>query len=505
MRNLTPRQKQILDFVTKYSNKKGYAPSHKEIGKHFKLTSSATISQHLEALTNKGYINKEKHQKRNIEIPIYDNFVKIPLLGIIAAGEPIEAIEEKETIMVPKNKLPNSRNIYALRVRGNSMVEEKINSGDIVLIKEQNTAKNGEKVVALIDNREATLKTFFKEKNHIRLQPANKNMEPIIVKKNQDFAIQGTLIDVIKNENYTKSSSYTSPFKIRGVKYEALPKNQVIYRDTAEIMENTSLEIKKEGVNLNTIYNENCLDTMSRMPDNFIDMTVTSPPYDDMRKYNGNTFNEFEQIVKELYRITKKGGVVVWVIADQTKKGNESGTSLKHALYFKEIGFNLFDTMIYLKPPRGAVGNNKTYWQTFEYMFVFSKGTPKTINLIKDRENIEARSGDSGTKRLYDGTLSKRARSGYEKFGRRTNVWEYYIGKGHSASDNFAYEHPAIFPEKLAEDHIVSWSKEGDVVYDPFMGSGTTAKMAVLSGRKYIGSELFNKYCEVARKRIKYI
>jgi len=262
---------------------------------------------------------------------------------------------------------------------------------------------------------------------------------------------------------------------------------------------------RHNDLKLNHIYNENCLDTMARMPSNFVDMILTSPPYDNMRRYSGNTFNEFELIVKELYRITKKGGVIVWVIADQTVKGNETGTSFKHALYFKEVGFNLFDTMIYLKPPRGAVGNNKTYWQTFEYMFVFSKGTPKTINLIKDRENIEARDGDSGTKRLYDGTLLKRNRAGYSKYGRRTNVWEYYIGRGHSASDKIAYEHPAIFPEKLAQDHIISWSKKGEIIYDPFMGSGTTAKMAILNNRKYIGSELSGEYCKISYKRIKNI
>lgn len=256
---------------------------------------------------------------------------------------------------------------------------------------------------------------------------------------------------------------------------------------------------------INKIICGDCLSIMPEIPDKSIDLTVTSPPYDNMRKYSGNTFNEFESIVKELYRITKKGGVVVWVIGDQTVKGNETGTSFKHALCFKEVGFNLFDTMIYLKPPRGAVGNNKTYWQTFEYMFVFSKGTPKTINLIKDRENIEARDGDSGTKRLYDGTLLKRNRAGYSKYGRRTNVWEYYIGRGHSASDKIAYEHPAIFPEKLAQDHIISWSKKGEIIYDPFMGSGTTAKMAILNNRNYIGSELSSEYCKISHKRIKNI
>jgi len=264
---------------------------------------------------------------------------------------------------------------------------------------------------------------------------------------------------------------------------------------------------EEKGVKLNTIYCESCLKTMAKMPDNFIDLTITSPPYDNLRRYSGNPFpfEDFKLIAKELYRVTKKGGVVVWVIGDQTIKDNETGTSFKQALYFKQVGFNLFDTMIYLKTPRGAVGNNKTYWQTFEYMFILSKGSPKTINLIKDRKNKEARPGDNGTKRLHDGSLLKVSRNGYSNFGRRTNVWTYLIGKGHSASDNIAYEHPAIFPEKLAEDHIISWSKEGEIVYDPFMGSGTTAKMALLNNRKYIGSEISNKYCKIAKKRLAQI
>ena len=252
----------------------------------------------------------------------------------------------------------------------------------------------------------------------------------------------------------------------------------------------------------NRIYNEDCLLTMLKMPSEFVDLTVTSPPYDEMRDYQGNYLFEFEKIVKELFRVTKVGGVVVWVVADETKEGNESGTSFEQALYFKSVGFNLFDTMIYLKPPRGACGDNRTYWQSFEYMFVFSKGTPKTINLIKDRENKDSRKGDNGTKRLVDGTLLNVSRGGYGKFGRRTNVWEYNIGKGHSASDKIAHKHPAIFPEKLAEDHIVSWSNPSDIVYDPFVGSGTTALMAQVNGRVYIASEINNDYCELARERL---
>lgn len=254
---------------------------------------------------------------------------------------------------------------------------------------------------------------------------------------------------------------------------------------------------------LNEIYNENCLKTMYRMPDNFINLTVSSPPYDDMRAYDGNDFTEFEEIARELFRITKKGGVVVWVVGDQTKEHNESGTSFQQALFFKEIGFNLFDTMIYLKPPRGAVGNNNAYWQTFEYMFVLSKGKPSTINLIMDRENKDSRKGDNGTKRLHNGNLKKLSRGGYSKKGRRTNVWKYNIGKGHSTTDEIAHQHPAIFPEKLAEDHIISWSNPGDLIYDPFMGSGTTAKMALLNKRKFIGSEISKDYYRIAKKRLK--
>ena len=252
---------------------------------------------------------------------------------------------------------------------------------------------------------------------------------------------------------------------------------------------------------INKIYNENCLETMAKMPDNFIDLTVTSPPYDDLRIYNGYSF-DFESVAKELYRVTKQGGVVVWVVGDATVKGSETGTSFRQALYFKEIGFDLFDTMIYAKPPRGAVGNNKTYWQTFEYMFVLSKGKPKTINLIIDRKNKESREGDNGTKRIENGELLKVKRGGYSEYGRRTNIWEYGTGKGQSTKDNIAFEHPAIFPEQLANDHIISWSNESDLVYDPFMGSGTTAKIAMINKRNYIGSEISKEYCEIAEKRI---
>jgi len=471
---LTKRQKEVLDFVKNYSQKKGYAPSFEEIRKRLKLASVSTVHFHVSKLKMGGYLGKIDNKARGISIPEKESLVKIPLLGTIAAGQPIEAIEDKEMIAVPKSKIPSSSEVYALRVTGSSMIDENINDGDVILVRQQETAENGQKVVALIDNHEATLKKFYKEKGHIRLQPANKKMEPLIFRNGRDISIQGIVLDVIREETPVAISFPEVKKEIR--QYKKLPLNEIICGDAVEVMRT--------------------------MPPDSVDLVITSPPYDDLRNYNGYSFN-LDGMTKGLFRVMKKGGVVVWVVGDQTIKGDETGTSFRQALYFKQVGFNLFDTMIYLKTPRGAVGNNKTYWQTFEYMFVFSKGTPKTINLLKDRENKDERDGDSGTKRLSDGSLLKLKRAGYSKYGRRTNVWEYLIGKGHSATDNIAYKHPAIFPEKLVQDHITSWSNLGDVVLDPMCGSGTTCKMAKLNKRDFIGIDVSSEYCKIAEERLK--
>jgi site-specific DNA-methyltransferase (adenine-specific) len=245
---------------------------------------------------------------------------------------------------------------------------------------------------------------------------------------------------------------------------------------------------------LNHIYNENCMETMNRMNDEFIDLTVTSPPYDGLRTYNGYSF-PFEEIANELFRITKDGGTLVWVISDATVNGNESGTSFKQALYFKEIGFNLHDTMIWIKDGGGAVGSNKCYTQNFEYMFVLSKGKINTTNLIYDKPNASFGKDKSGVgRRLVTGEHKIEKRKPSAEFSRRNNYWYITPQKG---------EHPAVFPEKLVNDHIISWSNEADIIYDPFMGSGTTAKMAHLLNRKWIGSEISKEYVELANNRIK--
>lgn len=200
--------------------------------------------------------------------------------------------------------------------------------------------------------------------------------------------------------------------------------------------------------------------------------------------------------------MTKEGGVVVWVVGDATVKGSESGTSFKQALYFKEIGFNLHDTMIYEKS--GVTPSKTRYYPAFEYMFVFSKGSPKTFNPICDRKNRwRERWGKTRIRKNADGTDGKAYESKKApEFGMRRNIWKYVQGGGYGADDKVAYKHPAIFPEKLAEDHILSWSNEGDLVYDPFMESGTTAKMAKLNSRYYIGSEMSAKYIKIIDSRL---
>jgi DNA modification methylase len=247
----------------------------------------------------------------------------------------------------------------------------------------------------------------------------------------------------------------------------------------------------------NKIYNENCLYTMSRMQDKCIDLTVTSPPYDNLRTYNGYTF-DFESIAKELYRVTKKGGVVVWVVGDATIKGSETGTSFRQALYFKECGFNLHDTMIYQKSTPPLTHNR--YEQNFEYMFVFSKGKPNIFNGLREPKEYK----DNRKNKAFGKNKDDSIDFGYSKQTAtrlKRNVWKYFAGGG--ANDKIASKHPAIFPEQLANDHIISWSNEGDIVYDPFMGSGTTAKMALLNNRRYIGSELSAEYVEIAKERLK--
>jgi DNA modification methylase len=254
------------------------------------------------------------------------------------------------------------------------------------------------------------------------------------------------------------------------------------------------------------ILHGNCLELLKNIPTETIDMVLTSPPYDDLRTYNGSLIwgeHIWKPMIKDLFRVLKKGGVVIWVVGDSTVKGSETGTSFKQALWAKDCGFNLHDTMIYQKDNPPPVGGSNRYYQHFEYMFCFSKGKPKCFNPIKtERRN---KWGDKRTKRFKgftrdkDGNFVKKWASlvGDVKIG---NVWKYIVGGGNSV--DYGTKHPATFPTKLAEDHILSWTNEGDIVLDCMAGSGTTGVAAKKLNRNYILMELVEEYYNICLERL---
>ena len=253
--------------------------------------------------------------------------------------------------------------------------------------------------------------------------------------------------------------------------------------------------VADQGLAINKIYNIDCVEGMKMLADGSVDLVVTSPPYDNLRKYNGFSW-DFEETAKQLFRVLKHGGAVVWIVGDATIKGSETGTSFKQALYFKECGFNLHDTMIWEKT--GMLPTQDRYYNIFEYMYVFSKGKPKAMNFICDHKTTAG-----GRVQKKDACINKgKQKDGVgtfvrNEYSRRTNIWRIPIGKNKETQG-----HPAPFPEQIAKDHIITWSNPGDVVLDPFVGSGTTAKMAIETNRNFIGFEISTDYCEIARRRI---
>ena len=265
-------------------------------------------------------------------------------------------------------------------------------------------------------------------------------------------------------------------------------------------------------MNTNTIYNQSCITGMQEMDENMVDLCLTSPPYDDLRTYNDSSkwdFEVFKQVATNLYRVMKVGGVVVWVVGDGVVKGSETGSSFRQTLYFMDLGFKLHDTMIYEKNgvsfPAKRDGNR--YSQIFEYMFVLSKDSkPKTANLICDKPNKWAgwtQWGKSGTYRDKEGNLVERQQKPTPDFSPRNNIWKYNTGKGYTTKDDFAFEHPAMYPELLAQDHILSWSNENDLVLDPFTGAGTTPVISKELNRNFIGFEIDKNYYNIAQRRLK--
>lgn len=256
----------------------------------------------------------------------------------------------------------------------------------------------------------------------------------------------------------------------------------------------------------NTIIEGDSSLILKEFPRESIDLVVTSPPYDNLRDYTGESpwsFDCFQRIARQLYRVMKPGGVVVWVVGDAIDNGGKTLTSYRQALFFQSIGFKMFDVIIYEKAGSGPPHPNR-YFNSFEYMFVLSKGLPKTINILKDKPNKWANHSTYSevTRREKDGSLTKKGKKVVNEFGVRTNIWRYANGRGFATQDEIAYQHPAIFPEKLVEDHIKAWSNEGDLVLDPFGGSGTVAKIANQQNRDWVLVEVSPEYCEIARQRL---
>jgi site-specific DNA-methyltransferase (adenine-specific) len=257
------------------------------------------------------------------------------------------------------------------------------------------------------------------------------------------------------------------------------------------------LEYLPEKHILEGLFAADCVEFMASMPVECVDLVVTSPPYDNLRDYKGYSF-AFEQIAKGLFKVLKKGGVLIWVVGDKIN-GGRSLTSFRQGIYFQEIGFCMHDVMIYQKKNTPFMRSN-AYTNCYEFMFVLSKGKPKTFNPLKEKtvrngyEMVVFNKGSDG--------INKKNLKELKTEKTKNNIWKYAVGLGGTTSDRIAFQHPATFPENLARDHILSWSNEGDLVFDPMCGSGTTCKMAYLSNRKYLGVDISEEYIQIAKKRL---
>lgn len=476
---LTKKQKQTLDYITKYIKENDFAPSLDEIKKHFRLSSVSTVHEHVEALREKGYLKKIENQPRSIEInnkKESSDLVEIPLLGTIAAGAPIEAIEFPETINIPKSQLSKSGEHYALRVQGNSMVDEGIFDGDTVIIRKQPTAENGETVVALLNDDEVTLKKIYKEKNRFRLQPANPNMKPIFTK---ELIVQGKVINVIRTFKELKEELKAKTFSKKSAQKETLKKW------------------------LNTIQHIDCVEGMKKLPDESVDLMVTSPPYDGIRKYNGFNY-DLHAAGKEIYRLLREGGIAMMVIQDQTKNFGKSLTSFKTIIdWCDNIGFKLFENIIYKKHGGEGAWWTKRFRVDHEYMPIFLKGErPQYFN--KEPLKIPSKHGGKTmtgcATRLTNGKTLNSKKVTINPLKCRGTLWDYTTcGDG----SRLKHQHPATFPDKIPFDFIQCFCPKKGTVLDPFIGSGTTALAAIGLERDYIGFDISQEYCQLAEKRIK--
>lgn len=477
MPTLTPRQKQIFDFIKSYIKTKGISPTFEEMRKHFKLRAFSTVHEHVDALIAKGFLNKKDNSARGIELNERLEMVKIPLLGTITAGQPIATVQEKETIAIPKNKLPRSGNVFALKIAGDSMIDENINDGDYIIVKQQATAENGEKVVALIDNSETTLKRFYCEKNKIRLQPANQTMLPLFYDKAR-VAIQGVVLDILKTNEEQKitlnKNLPTIQHKITALKpYYEKPKF--------------------------TLYNSNCLDLLAQLPENSVDMIFADPPYNlsnggftvhagkmvsvnkgDWDKSKGfkDDYDFHYKWLEACRRVLKPSGTL-WI----------SGTY--HSIYqcgyaLQSLGYHILNDVAWFKP--NASPNLSCRFFTASH---------ETI--------IWARK-DKKAKHTFNYNLMKNGQwpeDALKKPGlQMRSVWS--MGTPKPAEKKFG-KHPTQKPVTLLQRIVLASTKKGDLIIDPFTGSSTTGIAAYYYDRKFIGIDSEQQYLDLSIKRFEEI
>lgn len=499
MSTLTKRQKQIYDFIKKYIHKHGISPTFEEIRKHLELKALSTIHEHIEELIKKGFVTKSEYGSRSVEIaePTSD-LIKLPMLGTIAAGKPIETVVEREIIAIPKNILPKNGDFYALRVSGNSMIDENIKDGDIVLVKQQKFASSGQRVVALIDNFETTLKTFYKEKNQIRLMPANKEYEPIIIKKDEkEIAIQGIVLDVIKSENNLRVETVINHEKIK--RTSKLPLNKIILGDA--------------------------VDELRKLPNDSCDIIIIDPPYNIGKDFGNNTdkmeLNEYiawsKKWIYESTRILKPTGTMFiygfseilaylsveisinkrWLIWHYTNKNVAS-------LNFWQRSHEAIICAWKDKPIFNRDSVREPYTEGFlngaagkvrkGTIGRFSKGDKETIYqaheggaLPRDVIKIPALAGGAGMIERW--FLCKTC----------NNVYEPRELKKHEKHG--IIKHPTQKPLELSKKLVMSaMPKENGIVLVPFVGTGSECVAAKELGNSYIGFEINPDYIRIAEK-----
>jgi len=485
----TKRQQEVLDYIDTYRKKRKYSPSLEEIRKRFKLASVSTAHFHVKKLEDAGYLNREENQPRSISISRNEKMIQVPLLGTIAAGQPIEAIPEKETIAVPQSKLPRSGDFYALRVIGDSMVDEHINDGDIVLVKQQSVAENGQKVVALIDNHEATLKKFYKERGHIRLQPANKKVEPIILEKDVPVSIQGIFIDVIRKEG--------SEIEQKETKQKPAP--QPLRHQQSFLARKIKISRKYVKDADAVLFHGDRLDFMKSLPNKSVKLVVTSPPYNIGKEYEKRKdldiyLAEQEATIKEAVRVLTDDGSICWQVGNHIAKDGEV-FPIDALIYQigKKLGLKLRNRVIWHFGH--GLHCTKRFSGRHETIVWFTKGDSYTFNLDPIRVPQKYPGKKNYKKNDKYGTLS-----GNPLGKNPSDIWDIPNVKSNHPEKT---EHPCQFPIELIERLVLSMTNKGDVVFDPYAGVGSALCAAVIHDRKGYGTDIMKKYLDVAEERIK--